>query len=434
MDGKGKVKDKKQKGLRSDNRVQVRLTIGRDEKGVPIRKSFYGRTWTEACAKRDEYKAQMEDGIVDDDITVSQWIDTYLSLYRKKVNDAYKKNDAVPYNRLRKVLGTKKVRDVREVDLQKAINAVDGMSLSTITKYYRAIINLFERARQNRIIKNNPAEYLDIPNGKKGSHRALERWESDCILQHWTEHRAGIWAMLMMLAGLRRGEMIALNWDNIDMDHRHLTVCEAAVIDVNQTSIEQRTKTDAGIRTLPICAPLWDALNSIPVENRHGLVCTSAKGEQLSESAFNRGWDGFNLAMQRIMNGEDVDQRGRRKKLEDKIKEAEANGQNYIIFNVRAHDLRHTFATALYDAGIGVRASQYYLGHSDIRMTLALYTHLSKEREKASRSQLVGFLDTWLNNENPAIIGFENAAVEVENPVEIGTKGSKKGSDYIIIE
>ena len=419
MDDKGKVKDKKQKGLRSDNRVQVRLTIGRDENGVPIRKSFYGRTWTEACAKRDEYKARMEDGIVDDDITVSQWIDTYLSLYRKKVNDAYKNNDAVPYNRLRKVLGPKAVRDVREVDLQHALNAVDGMSYSTVTKYHRAITNLFERARKNRIIKDNPAEYLDIPNSKKGSHRALQRWESDCILQHWDKHLAGIWAMLMMLAGLRRGEMIALNWDNIDMDNRHLTVCEAAVIDVNQTSIEERAKTPAGIRTLPICAPLWDALNTIPAENRIGLVCTSANGKQLSESAFERGWDGFNLAMQRVMNGEDVDQRGRRKKLEDKIKDSEAQGRQYIIFNVKAHDLRHTFATALYDAGIGVKEAQYYLGHADIRMTLALYTHLSQEREKASRSQLVGFLDAWLD---PA-----QKTAQIQTKIE--TKGSDRGSD-----
>ncbi|MEG1844851.1 MAG: tyrosine-type recombinase/integrase, partial [Clostridia bacterium] len=68
----------------------------------------------------------------------------------------------------------------------------------------------------------------------------------------------------------------------------------------------------------------------------------------------------------------------------------------YIVFSVKAHDLRHTFATALFDAGVPAKAAQYYLGHADIRITLELYTHFSQEREKTTRSQLVGFLDGWL--------------------------------------
>ena len=66
------------------------------------------------------------------------------------------------------------------------------------------------------------------------------------------------------------------------------------------------------------------------------------------------------------------------------------------VFSFTAHDLRHTYATALYDAGVPVKAAQYFLGHADIRITLELYTHLSKERESASRLQMVKYLDKWL--------------------------------------
>lgn len=396
-----KQKARKRKGERKDNRIQVTYTDGYRQDGKPNRISFYGKTRKEAEEKRNAYKARLSAGVVSNNITVAEWIDTCLSQYRQRVNKAYVKNDAVPYNRLKKAIGSMKVTDVREVTLQECLNAVEGMSDSTIKKYHQAICKVFEKARKNRIIADDPAEFLEPPNGTKGSHRALERWESECIMNNWDQHRAGIWAMLMLLCGLRRGEMMALRWENIDMDNKQLTVCEVAVVETNKTTIEERAKSIAGIRTLPICAPLWDALNKTPAEKRSGLVCLSAQGDQISESAFERGWSGFCLAMQRILNDEDPIQQGRRKKLEDKIKEANEQGKEYKLFNVRAHDLRHTFATALYDAGVPVKAAQYYLGHADIRMTLDLYTHLSQEREKASRSQLVTFLDGWLKLEAP---------------------------------
>ena len=337
-------------------------------------------------------------GIIDSKISVADWVDTCLRLYRTNVNPAYAKGDAVPYNRLKAALGKKQVAEVCEADLQALINKLDGTSSSNIKKYYQAFFRVFEKARTNRLIFINPAEGLDLPEGTKGTHRALERWETDCILKNWNQHRCGLWAMLMLLCGLRRGEMMALRWENIDMEKKQLRVREVAVIASNKSKIEERAKSISGLRILPICGPLWEALNTVPPEKRTGLVCVSAKGEQISGSAFDRGWDGFNLAMQRILNGEPVVQQGRRETLETKIAKAEKEGRQYIIFDTLAHDLRHTFATALYDADVPVKAAQYYLGHADVRMTLDLYTHLSQEREKTSRSQIVDFLDGWLDN------------------------------------
>lgn len=398
MDDQQQVKTRKKKGERKDRRIQVTLTIGVKPDGSPERKSFYGKTRTEANRKRDEYKAKMAIGIIDSKISVADWVDTCLRLYRTNVNPAYAKGDAVPYNRLKAALGKKQVAEVREADLQALINKLDGTSSSNIKKYYQAFFRVFEKARTNRLIFINPAEGLDLPEGTKGTHRALERWETDCILKNWNQHRCGLWAMLMLLCGLRRGEMMALRWENIDMEKKQLRVREVAVIASNKSKIEERAKSISGLRVLPICGPLWEALNTVPADKRIGLVCVSAKGEQISGSAYDRGWDGFNLAMQRILNGEPVVQQGRRETLETKIAKAEKEGRQYIIFDTLAHDLRHTFATALYDADVPVKAAQYYLGHADVRMTLDLYTHLSQEREKTSRSQIVDFLDGWLDN------------------------------------
>ncbi len=316
-----------------------------------------------------------------------------MDTYRTNVNEAYRDADAIPYKRLARALGSRRMVDIREADLQLELNELAGTSFSNVDKYRQAMKRLFERARRNKIITENPAEYLTMPDFTKGTHRCLERWEVDLILQNWNDYatHAGLWMMLMLLCGLRRGEMMALRWENVSLEQRTLDVREVAVIKGNRTYIEERAKTDAGIRTLPICQALYDALCTIPAPLRTGFVCTSAKGAALTEAAARRGLQGFCTTLERIINGEPTYQAGRRTDLKPQRPDRKS-------FRFQFHDLRHTYATALYDAGVPVKAAQYFLGHADIRMTLDLYTHLSRERESTSRNQLVTHLDQWIDD------------------------------------
>lgn len=393
------TKRRKRRGERKDGRILVTLVIGYQEDGKPKRKYFYGRTRQEAERRRKEYIQLQEHGYVGDadSMTVNDWIDEWLRRYKSKISEDYAENMGYTIKRLRTALGSRLIRGVIEADLQETLDSVGDMSSSLITKYHSIIRQVFSSARRNKIILDDPSECLEIPDGHTGTHRALDRWEVETILSNWYQHRSGLWAMLMMLAGLRRSELIALNWKDVDLENRQLHIHEAAVIRRNQTYVKDQTKSPAGTRTLPICDPLYAALCSVPYEDRSGSVCVSNRGTQLTYSGFVRGWHGFCLAMQRICNGEDVVQQGRRTRLETRIAKAKLQGREYILFKCRAHDLRHTFATALYEAGIPVKAAQYYLGHATLKMTLDLYTHLTKEAEKKARSELTGFLDGWYN-------------------------------------
>ena len=164
--------------------------------------------------------------------------------------------------------------------------------------------------------------------------------------------------------------MMALRWDAVNLDARTLEVREVAVIKGNGVKIEARAKTDAGLRILPICQVLYAALLEVPEDKREGFVCRSASGNQLTESAVARGLDTFCKVLERILNGEPPTQRGRRTDIERKKAEKEKNLPALAErkkFEFTAHDLRHTYATALYDAGVPVKAAQYFLGHADIR-------------------------------------------------------------------
>lgn len=389
---------KKRKGERPDGLIQVSLMNGYRDDGKPNRVYFYGHSRAEAERKRDEYKQHIGSSY-SKDITVGEWVAVYKQTYRTRVDEAYIAQDNVPYNRLVDALGFKRMVDVRESDLQTALNAVANKSYSTVDKYAQCIRRVFLRAQKNKIIGDNPASDLILPPYKKGKHRALDRWETELILDNWNNPhaRAGLWVMIMMLCGLRRGEMMGLEWDAVDLKARTLTVRQVAVVETNQTRIDKRAKTHAGLRTIPICKALHDALCTVPADQRHGFVCLSAEGKQLSASSVDRGIETFCNILTHIANGEPAIS-VRLSKAAAAARDAFHASPDYVRVSFTPHDLRHTFATALYDAGVDVKAAQYFLGHAEVKMTMDLYTHLSRERDAASRKQMVALFDSWVGD------------------------------------
>jgi integrase len=381
---------------------QVSKSFGRKPDGKRDIKVFYGKTLAEARAKRDSYITAHNAGAIlkDPDVTLNEWIAQWLTLYKSNLKHGNRQNYESSTKRLMdyvvagRRLGDMRMRDICEAHLQNSLDALEGMSESLIDKYTMIMRQVFSKARKNKLIHDDPSEDLVKPTGTEGTHRALERWETDCILSNYHLHRCGLWAMIGMLAGLRPGELYALKWDDIDLDRRIIHIRNASERHGNKRLDKDQTKTPAGMRELPVCDQLYDAFIRVPMSRRYGHVAVSAVGVQLTESAANRGWDGFRLAMTRVLREEPVIQQGRRWK--PKTDEQKAADATTPRMSFRPHDLRHTFATLLYDAGVDMKSAQYYLGHADIQMTMELYTHLSKEKERESRAALIGFLDKRL--------------------------------------
>lgn len=386
---------RKRKGERPDGLIQVALDVGRGPDGKRMRKYFYGHSRAEAERKRDEYKAHMDSGShYRADITVGEWTRIFMDTYRQNVDPAGLARDDVPYKRLISEFEYTPMVSITEAELQSSLNRLSGTSFSNCDKYRQAIKRVFARARKNKIIRDDPSEDLVLPPYTRGTHRALEPWEIQHILAHWNDEgiRAGLWVLLMLFCGLRRGELIALDWDAVDMEKRLLRVKQVAVIRSNQPEVVQRAKSAAGIRSIPIATPLYSALAAIPPTSRRGAICLSTRGARLSETAFARGLEFFCAALERILNGEPARAPGKRTDLTGKPK---------LQFSFRAHDLRHTFATMLYDSGVDVKTAAYLLGHADIRVTMEIYTHLSREKQGASEQMMLNYLDALPSQKEP---------------------------------
>ena len=283
-------------------------------------------------------------------------------------------------------IGMMRLRDVRMVDVQKVMNSLQGMSRSTISTANSTLGQLFKTAVQNQLIPINPATELTVPAGTKGTHRALTRDEIALLAQNWQRHRSGIWAMIMLFSGLRRGEALALTWADVDLLDNVIDVNKAVQFESNRPKIGP-TKTRSSIRKIPLAPLLRNALIDYKAQSNNDLLCVSANNDLLSERGFDRGWDGLLLAMTRITNGLPAEiSPGKKIKLPE--------GSTMVDW--KSHDMRHTFATMLFDAGVDVKTAQAYLGHETVDITMGIYTHLSEQKEMQSRA----LFDSYMNPQN----------------------------------
>ena len=111
---------------------------------------------------------------------------------------------------------------------------------------------MFEYAIENRAIDFNPLKYVKISKNaaKKKERRALSPEEQKLIIN--TPHRGRLPAMIMLLAGLRRGECLGLQWADIDLKRNKINVHQTLVLDGNNSYIKAGAKTEAGVRKVDI--------------------------------------------------------------------------------------------------------------------------------------------------------------------------------------
>ena len=365
--------DKKESGQRrarrKDGLYQVELRYKAAD-GTAKKKSFYGKTQAEANAKKRAFERDLEAGLKADDKTAfAAYADHWLATYKADLRPATKATYQHDVDLMKDFFKGKKLREIMLSDVQAWINTRSGLSASAIKKSAMTARALFEAARQDRLILFNPCDRLAVPSGTAGTHRALTPEERAFLTSHCQDHRFYFAAMLMLYAGLRRGEVMALRYDrDVDLDRLEIHIRESAHIDEHGTGyFVDSPKSEASVRTVPILPPLDTILASAP---KKGLVLTSADGKFMTESAFSRCLESYRVNLEQELNGT-----SRRWATPEQL-------ARWKTFPLKCHDLRHTFCTMLYDADVDVKTAQLWMGHADVMVTMRIYTHLSEGRKE----------------------------------------------------
>lgn len=320
-----------------------------------------GKTELEAMTKLAEKLAAAKRGeeAVGGSMSVNAWFKQWLELYKEPKGLTAKSLGMYTekYNGyIKPRIGAMKLKDVKDVHLQRILNGQAGMSASHVKKLRMVMQEMFKRARQSRLIPYDPAELLELPTVTEGKRRSITDAERTAILAVAENHRAGLWILTLLYTGMRPGETAALTWSDVDFDHNEIHV--HAAMESGASTIKG-PKTSAGVRDIPIHANLRPRLLAARGKPFDPVFKTGA-GNRQNEDSLRRLWTGFKRDLDIFMGAKVY--------------------RNKITVSVVADDLvpyclRHTFCTDLQRAGVSLNVAKELMGHSDIQMTANIYTH-----------------------------------------------------------
>ena len=376
---------KKMNTQREDGRYMVKVYTGVKD-GKKTYKFVYGKTQKEADIKAEELKVSFRKGL---DISASNdsfkvWAEYWLASKRYEVSaDRYstlQSRSAIWIDALQ----NSTINQIKPFELQTILFSIaaknpytgEAMSKKTISGYIQVINAIFEFAFDNRVIQYNPAAKLKAPQTVKSAvqRRALTEQERQRVMNF--EHRAKPSAMLMMLSGLRRGEATALQWNDIDFVNNKISVTKS----YNFKTKEFKTPKNGKSRVVSVPQILIDYLKTLPKESP--FVLTNAKGQMMTDDSWKRLYQSYmcDMNIEYGFNGCAPNKYSPTK-------------LPMIIPTFTPHELRHTFCTVMFEAGIDALTAKEQMGHSDIQTTLSIYTHLSAQHKDIQVNKLDAFLE-----------------------------------------
>ena len=372
---------------RPDGRYMMQIYLGMVD-GKRKYKSVYGATPKEVEAKAEEVRVMMGNGL---DIAAqrdkfSQWAD---DLYRIKnasgVTQGQKQNYYHTIEWWKEQFAPYSISDVRADDIERALLWMqeNGYAARTINFYRSVITQIMERA-VGRAIQVNPAKLVQLSGMGQPAEkrRALTEEEQQWIWD--TPHRAQPAAIIMMLSGLRRGELSALTWADVDTVNQTITVNKTVEYPPDgKAYIRNMTKSAAGMRVVYIPRKLADYLDTLPRSNL--LVYPSASGRMMTASAWKAVWQSYMAELNRKY--------GQRTPADlERMKKPGRHKLDMTIPPITLHWLRHTFCTLMYFAGVDAVQACAQMGHADVTTTLKIYTHLDQQHKRRSMDKLDAYL------------------------------------------
>jgi integrase len=383
---------------RADGRYCAQIYLGRDADGKKQYKSVYAKSPAELKEKEAAVRLQLGRGldVLSQRDSFATWADDWLKL-KERENITCRQMDN--YRRAVK-LWEEELRDyeigqVRADDIERVLIGLSDKGLSQRTiNLYRSTIRQIMRRAVGRVIATNPANQVELAavGRREEQRRALTAEEQQWIWD--TPHRAQPVAVIMMLSGLRRGELAALTWNDVDLEARTITVNKVIEYDSNGVpSLRHVTKSAAGMRTVDIPQRLADYMRGMPKDNF--LVIHSAHGGVMTESAWAKMWRSYMRELNRKY--------GTRTPADLELLRSGRPGPKALdmtIPNITMHWLRHTFCTLLYLAGVDVIQACAQMGHADVSTTLRIYTHMDAIHKRKSVDKLDAYLSGRSKAEN----------------------------------
>ena len=350
--------------------------------------AIYGRTPEELTKKIEEAQTLIDDLSYNLEYpTLSEYADKWLVMHATTISEGTLQDYRyIIEHFIKKPLGHHRMADITQDDIKLALISASSMSESVYQKTVMLYKMIFSSALESGKISHFPCNKL----GKKGGTPPKEKQalRSDQVKTLLDAVRpaptdAYVFCMVGLYSGLRREEILGLEWKNVVLDGNapYIAVRTALHWSHNRPVITTELKSNAAYRNVPIPMCLVECLREHKEKSTSQYVFAGSNGEPKTETQFRTMWRTVTTRMVKphtytkyLENGEKV-----KKTITPKLGEkAKCRKYCYTIdFDVSPHILRHTYITNLLLEGTDVKTVQYLAGHEHAKITLDIYSHLT---------------------------------------------------------
>lgn len=302
-----------------------------------------------------------------------------------------------------KELGHKRMADVTLDDIQIALVPVSKKSASVYKSVVVLYKSIFRAAKESRIIDNNPTVYLTSKGGgiPQKEKAALTDEQAARLLDAIKGLPPYVFVMLGLYAGLRREEILALQWDSVylDVESPYLTVRRAWHTESNRPVILDELKTKAAERNIPLPDCLAKCLREAKANSTSEYVVPNRDGGPLSYTQFKRLWQYIvtRTVKERVYYRYEEGKRVKHTVTLVLGEKAAHNGKVVysLDFEVTPHQLRHTYITNLIHSSVDPKTVQYLAGHESSKITMDIYAKVKYNRPDELVRTMGGAFAQW---------------------------------------
>ena len=394
---------------RKDGRWEGRIVIDYDEKGLPITKTVTSKSKTECQAKMEKLKESLgkTNNKINSKMLFGEWLDYCYKVYSKpfikpKTQEDYENRI---YNHIIPEIGEISIEDLTQSDLQKFYARLktsgrknhiekcgEGVSNRLVRGCHITCNSALEKAVQEGVIKQNPASGCKLPPKKSKEMKILTKEEMYRFLIQANEYGLYELFVLELSTGMRRGEILALQWNDLKFKTGELNISRQ-VYTVNGELIVDTPKTKSSIRTIVLPPEITEMLKEYKTKVDSIWIFHSPK-----DNAKPRWPSAVRNALSRI------------------LERAECN-------HVRFHDLRHTFSTMALEYGMDVKTLSTIIGHTSAHTTLDIYSHITDTMQLQAAARI----DKGIGKNEDALEEIEKVSADSDKKPVFAKFEAKKG-------